>query len=289
MDRGFFSNIELRTPSGRIYYAIAVTILLVVALVTLFPFFFAFTSGLKNSTEIFAGGLNLFPQTPLWENYTRVWTLFEMPRLFGNSFVIVSVGVVLRLFVSAAAAFSLSKLKPIGGRFISLGFMLTLMIPWIAYFVPLYTIIAKVPIFNVSLLNSYWGLWLPYCVDAFTIFVLKTFFDRIPPDLIDSARVDGANPLQLLAYIILPLSRSILIVLAVLAFVALWRDFLLPYLVLTDPATQPITVRLFYIADDYSINLQMAASFMALLPPLLIAILLQRYMKVGLTLGGVKG
>jgi len=289
MDRGFFSNVELRTPGVRLYYALAVITLLVIAVFSLFPFFFALTSGLKDSTEIFAGGLNLLPNIPRWENYGRAWTLFEMPRLFGNSFLIVGVGVVLRLLVSAAAAFSLSKLKPFGGRIISLGFMLTLLIPSIAYFVPLYTTIAKLPVVNISLLNSYWGLWLPYCVDAFSIFVLKTFFDRIPGDLIDSARVDGANALDMLMYIIIPLSRSILVVLAVLAFVGLWKDFLLPYLVLTDPYTQPITVRLFYIADDYSVNLQMAASFMALLPPLVIAILLQRYMKIGLTLGGVKG
>jgi len=263
--------------------------LLLVALVTLFPFFFAFTSGLKDSTEIFQGGLNLLPDNARWENYQQAWDWFEMPRLFGNSFIIAGVGVLLRLTVSSAAAFSLSKLKPIGAKFITLGFMLTLMIPSMAYFVPLYTTIARLPIINVSLLNSYWGLWLPYCVDAFSIFVLKTFFDRIPADLIDSARVDGANALQMLVHIIVPLSRSIFVVLFVLAFVGLWKDFLLPYLVLTDPYTQPITVRLFYIADDYSINLQMAASFMALLPPLLIAIILQRYMKIGLTLGGVKG
>lgn len=289
MDRGFFSNVELRTPSGRIYYSLAVIFLLLVALVTLFPFFFAFTSGLKDSTEIFQGGLNLLPRIARWENYQQAWEWFEMPRLFGNSFIISGVGVLLRLTVSSAAAFSLSKLKPLGGKYITLGFLLTLMIPSMAYFVPLYTTIARLPIVNISLLNSYWGLWLPYCVDAFSIFVLKTFFDRIPADLIDSARVDGANALQMLVHIIVPLSRSIFIVLFVLAFVGLWKDFLLPYLVLTDPYTQPITVRLFYIADDYSINLQMAASFMALLPPLLIAIALQRYMKIGLTLGGVKG
>ncbi len=289
MDRGFLSNIELRTTSGRLYYALAMVILLAVAVVALFPFFFAFTSGLKGSTEIFAAGLDLFPASPRWENYTNAWTMFDMSRLFGNSILITGVSVILRLTISAAAAFSLSKLKPFGGRIITLGFLLTLMIPSIAYFVPLYTTIARLPIINVSLLNTYWGLWLPYSVDAFSIFVLKTFFDRIPQDLLDSARVDGATALQMLRHIILPLSRSILIVLCVLAFVGLWKDFLLPYLVITDPSRQPITVRLFYIADDYSVNLQMAASFVALLPPLLIAILLQRYMKVGLTLGGVKG
>ncbi|MEP7293352.1 MAG: carbohydrate ABC transporter permease [Chloroflexota bacterium] len=284
MERGFFSNIELRTPSGRLYYFLAILFLLVVAIVALFPFFFAFTSGLKNSTEIFTAGLNLFPQTPLWENYQQAWTRFDMGRLFGNSFQIVGVGVILRLGVSAAAAFSLSRLKPAGGRIVMLGFLLTLMIPGIAFFVPLYTTIG-----DLGLLNSYWGLWMPYCVDAFSIFVLKTFFDRIPQELIDSARVDGANALQMLLHIIIPLSRSILIVLFVLSFVGLWRDFLLPYLVITDPARQPITVRLFYVSEDYGVNLQMASSFMALLPPLVIAIVLQRYMKIGLTVGAVKG
>jgi multiple sugar transport system permease protein len=289
MDRGFFSNIELLTLSGRFYYSLLVVALLLVAILTIFPFFFAFTSGLKGSTEIFAGGLNLFPAVPQWQNYSNAWTQFNMPRLFMNSFVIVGVGVILRILVSAAAAFSLSRLKPVGGRIIIIGFLMTLMVPFMAYFVPLYKTISNVPIVNLNLLNSYWGLWLPYCVDAFSIFVLKTFFDRIPSELIDSARVDGANPLQLLTQIILPLSRSILVVVSVLAFVTLWKDFLLPYLVLSDPLTQPITVRLFYLADDYSVNLQMAASFIALLPPLLIAILLQRHMKIGITLGAVKG
>ncbi len=289
MERGFLSNIELRTPGGRIYYFVAIVFLLAVAVVALFPFFFAFTSGLKASTEIFTSGLNLFPSQPLWENYQQAWTRFDMARLFGNSLQIVGVGVILRLTVSAAAAFSLSRLKPFGGRVIMLGFLLTLMIPGIAYFVPLYTTIANLPVLNISLLNSYWGLWLPYCVDAFSIFVLKTFFDRIPQELIDSARVDGANALQMLAHIILPLSRSILIVLFVLSFVGLWRDFLLPFLVLTDPTKQPVTVRLFYVAEDYGINLQMASSFMALLPPLVIAIVMQRYMRIGLNVGAVKG
>jgi multiple sugar transport system permease protein len=289
MDRGFLSSVELQTPRGRFYYSAAIVLLLVVAVVTLFPFFFAFTSGLKGSTEIFAAGLNLLPRVPLWENYLEAWNRFNMARLFSNSFVIVGVGVIFRLLVAAAAAFSLSKLKPVGGRIITLGFLITLMIPAMAYFVPLYRTIGDVPLLHVNLLGTYWGLWLPYCVDAFSIFILKTFFDRIPPELIDSARVDGATSLQMFRHIILPLSRSILIVCCVLSFVGLWKDFLLPYLVLSDPLTQPITVRLFYLADDYSVNLQMAASFIALLPPLFIAILLQRHMKVGLTLGAVKG
>ena len=289
MERGFLSNAELKSGNGRIIYIIAIGVLLVIAVVSIFPFFFAFTSGLKNSTEIFSAGLDLFPTVPQWGNYPEAWTRFNLLGLLGNTLVIVGGGVVLQLVVSTAAAFSLSQLKPIGGNIVMMGFLITLMIPGIAYIVPLYLTIRDVPIVHLNLLNTNWGVWLPYSISAFAIFVLKTFFDRIPREILDSARVDGASPLHILFYIILPLSRSILIVVAVLSFVNIWKDFLLPLLVITDPARQPITVRLIYLANNYGVNLQMAASFIALLPPLLIAIILQRYMTIGITAGSVKG
>jgi multiple sugar transport system permease protein len=290
MNRGFLSNAELRTPMGRLFYTLAVIFLLVVSLMVLFPFIFAFTSGLKGNIEIYNSGMNLLPENPQWENYTSAWSRFEMARLFGNTIWIVGVAVVLRLAVSAAAAYSLSHLKPIGSKWITSGLLLTLMVPGMAYFVPLYVTISDIPILHVNLLNNYWGLWLPYCVDAFGIFVLKTFFDNIPTEIIDSARVDGASAWQNFLYIVLPLSRSIMIVLAVVSFVGIWKDYLLPMLVITNPAMQPITVRLFTLMDNnYGVNLQMAASFIALLPPLVIALVLQRYMTMGLTIGAVKG
>lgn len=285
MDRGFLSDSELRSVQGRFYYALAVIILLLLAVVVLFPFLYAFTSGLKGSTEIFTSGLRLMPEDAQWENYKTAWTEFRMAKLFRNSMIIVTVAVLLQMTVSCLAAYSLSRLKPIGGRIIMLGFLLTLMIPAIAYFVPLFVTLGNVPFLNTSLLDSYWGLWLPYAASAFGIFVLKNFFDRIPGEIIDSARIDGASPLQVFLYIILPLSRSILLILSILAFMNTWREWLLPMLVISNPERQPITVRLFFLADEYGVNIQMAAAFMALMPPLLVAILLQRYMRDGLTIG----
>lgn len=290
MERGFLSDTELRTTTGRIYYYGSMAILLALAVVVLFPFLYAFTSGLKNSTEIFSSGLRLFPKDPQWKNYREAWESFEMIDLFYNSFVIVSMGVLLRIAVSASAAFALSRLKPIGGRLIMMGFFITMMIPGIAYLVPLFVTLKDVPILHISLLESYWGLWLPYATSAFAIFVLKNFFDRIPSEIIESARIDGATQLQVLIRIVLPLSRPILLILAILTFMDLWKDYLLPLLIITDPTRQPITVRLYYLADNYyGVNLQMAASFIALLPPLVVAIVLQRYLKAGLTMGSVKG
>ncbi len=289
MDRGIFSSIELKSWQGRVYYAVSVVVLIILAIIVLFPFIYAFTSGLKGSTEIFSSGLNLIPEDPQWKNYEDAWVNFRMLRLFKNSLFIVGIGVLIQLVVSVLAAYSLSQLKPLGSHLIMLAFLIPLMIPAIAYLVPLYVTISDVPIIHKSFLNSYWGLWLPYSANAFAIFVLKSFFDRVPRDIIDCARIDGAASWQILIYIMLPLSRSIIIILAILSFTTIWKDYLLPYLIITDPERQPITVRLIYLAKDYGVNIQMAAAFMALLPPLLIAILLQQYLKEGLMLGGVKG
>ncbi|MEO8396342.1 MAG: carbohydrate ABC transporter permease [Chloroflexota bacterium] len=292
-NRGVFSPLELRTAMGRYIYILFIIVLLILAVTVLFPFVFAFTSGLKTSTEIVRGGLQIFPNNPLWSNYSDVWAKYNFIRLFKNSVLVVIGGLVCQLTVTTLAAYSLARLKPIGGRIILGGFMITLMIPAIAYIVPLYTTLVKVPILNMSLLNNYWGLWLPYSINAFGILIMKTFFESIPNDLYDAAKVDGASPIRIFWSITLPLSRSILIVLTIVGFLALWKDFLLPSLVMTSPDMQPITVRLWYMLNGSTttspLNVQMAASFLALLPPLIIAIALQRNLQRGIAVGGVKG
>ncbi len=292
-DRGILTNLERRTPMGRFVYALFFIILAVMAVTVLFPFLFAFTSGLKNSTEIYKGGLQILPAVPQWTNYSDVWVKYKFINLFKNSLFIVVCGIICQLTVTTLAAYSLARLKPVAGRFIMWGFLVTLMIPSIAYLIPLYTTIVKVPILNISLLNNYWGLWLPYSVNAFGIFVMKTFFESIPSDLYDAAKVDGASPLRTFWSITLPLSRSILVVLTIVGFLGLWKDFLLPLLVLPNPDMQPITVRLWYMLNVQQVpsplNIQMAASFLSLLPPLIIAIVLQRYLQRGISIGSVKG
>lgn len=286
-ERALLSDLELRTPGGRLIYIAIAVFLLALALVVLIPFIYAFTSGLKTSSGIFSVDFVLFPDEPQWENYEEAWEYFHLPRLFANSLILVAGGLVSQLGVSMLAAFSLSKLNPIGGRYIMMGFLITLMIPGIAYIIPLYVTVAR-----LDLLGSYWGLWLPYGVNAFMIFLLKNYYDNMPAEIFDAARVDGATALQQFYRIALPLSRPILLVLAILTFVNLWKDFLWPYLVLLEARElQPVSVFLFTVEQRSATpaNIQMAGYFVAMLPPLVIAIVLQRYMQRGLSLGGVKG
>jgi multiple sugar transport system permease protein len=294
-DRGIMTRLEMRTLRGRSIYLLFLVILLLLSITVLFPFLFAFTSGLKTSLEIFRSGLRIFPANPQWSTYSTVWTKFSFLTYFKNSFIVVGGGLICQLTVTTLAAYGLARLKPFGGRVILGGFMITLMIPSIAYLIPLYTTLVKLPILNISLLNSYWGLWLPYSVNAFGILIMKTFFESIPDDLYDAAKVDGASPLQIFIHITLPLARGIIIVMLIVGFIGLWKDFLLPLLVLPNADLQPITVRLWYMLNANTtltpvpINEQMAGSFVALLPPIIVAITLQRHLQRGLSIGAVKG
>src|SRR5258705_13876076 len=113
-ERGILTNLELRTPSGRRVYILFLVILVLLAITVLFPFLFAFTSGLKSSTEIYQGGLQLFPAVPQWNNYTSVWQSFNFVNLFKNSFIIVIGGMAFRLTITTLAAYSLARLRPFG-------------------------------------------------------------------------------------------------------------------------------------------------------------------------------
>jgi multiple sugar transport system permease protein len=277
-NRGIMSDVEWRSPGGRFIVAIFFIIQVSVSIAFLFPFVFAFTAGLKTSSAIYDPGLNLFPKAPQWNNYVEAWKRLDMLGMFKNTFY-VAVGVVVgRLLVSSMAAYSISRLKPVGKRVILVFIMLTLAIPMMAYIIPLYLTLT-----GLHLMDKFLGLWLPYAGSAFYILVLINTFDQIPSDIYDAAAMDGASPVRMFFSITLPLSVPILIVLGLLTFVSSWGDFLLPYLMLRDPAMQTVSVRLVNLNRALGMNLQIAGAFIALLPPLIAVLLFQRYMKAGLT------
>jgi multiple sugar transport system permease protein len=282
-NRGIMSDVEWRSPGGRLIVSIFLIGLVLISIAFLFPFVFAFTAGLKTSTAIFDPGLHLFPKLPHWNNYVDAWKRFDMLHMFATTFY-VGLGVVAgRLVVSSMAAYSLSRLKPVGKSVVQTLILLTLAIPMIAYLIPLYMTLTNLPIIHVSLVNTFWGLWLPYSGSAFFILVLKNSFDQIPRDIYDAAAVDGASPIRMFISITLPLAVPILLVIGLLTFVSQWGDFLLPLLIMQDPSLQTVSVRLYNLTRVFPMNLQMAAAFIALLPPALAVLFFQRYMKGGLT------
>lgn len=282
LNRGIMSLTERRSLRARLLLGVITVSLILVSLIVVFPLFFAFSAGLKTSLEIFQPGL-LWPSNPNWANYPETWNRLKMLSMFGNSMIVGLGGVLLRLLISSMAAYSLSRLKPVGGKLIEALILMTFALPFNSYLIPLYTTLVDVPIIHVSLLNTFWGLWIPYASNAFVILVLKNTFDQIPQEIYDAAKVDGASDIPMFFQFTLPLSKSIMLVLGLLGFITIWGDFLLPLLILRNAEIQTVSVRLYYLTRMLPINLHMAGAFIAILPPAILAVVLQRYIKGGLT------
>ena len=173
----------------------------------------------------------------------------DLSRLLFNTLYYAFGALAFQLVFDVAAAYSLSKLRPVFGKVI-LGMMLaTLMIPATVLVVPQYLTVLDVPIVQRNLLNSPWAIWLPSVTNAFNIFLLKRFFDSIPRELLDAAAIDGASPLRTLRSVVLPISRPILGVVSIFAVVGVWKDFLWPMLTLPDPSKQTLNVGIYSLSQ----------------------------------------
>src|ERR1700686_214138 len=293
-ERTLVSPLMMKRPAGRVIYWTVFALLLVLTLVTFGPLYWMFTSALKTSIEIFQSPPTFWPLHPVWSNYTSAWNVLQYPLYFGNTLILAVGAVILQLLVSATAAFALSKLRPAGKGIIQFAFFSTLMVPPVVYLIPQFVNISDLPLIHVSLINNWAGVWLPEAASALNILILKSFFDTIPTELTDAARLDGANVWQLFYRIILPLSRPALAVVAIFTVVASWKDFLWPLLVLFNPEVQPLSVAIYHEAGINSnfplpFNYLMAGLVLASIPPILLFLLFQRQIIRGINLTGLRG
>lgn len=290
MTRTLISPAQLRRGRGRVLYWVLLPVVVVTfTLVFIGPLYWMVTGALKSGQEIAQTPPSLFPRDPRPANYADAWHHLRLGKLLFNTFYYAAGAVVFQLVLDTAAAYSLSKLRPVLGHVI-LGLMLaTLMIPAMVLIVPQYVTVIDLPILHISLLDSPFAIWLPLVANAFNIFLLKRFFDAIPEELMAAAMVDGASPLRTLWSIVLPMSRPILGVVAIFAVTAVWKDFLWPKLVMPHPDTRTVSVGIYTFAGGTPQNVVIAASVIAAIPTVIIFLLFQRNIMAGLTAGGVKG
>lgn len=274
----------LTRPGSRIYWVVLTFTLALFTAAFLLPLVWVLLGAFKPPAELAQQPPTVLPQT--WEPgaYVDAWNYMDLGRFFLNTFVVAIGAWAVQMAVIVPAAYALSKLKPWGGNLI-LGLMLaTLMLPATAILVPVYLTLT-----DLGLLNNPAGIWLPAAANALNVYLLKRFFDQIPEELLEAARIDGANTWTTLTRIVLPISRPILAVVSIFAVVAAWKDFIWPLLVFPDPAKQTLSVALQRFAPDTPINLLLAGLVLASLPMVALFLAFQRHILAGLTAGGVKG
>ncbi|GAA3290172.1 carbohydrate ABC transporter permease [Streptomyces cinereospinus] len=288
--RTLISPAQLARPRGKaLYWIVFALVIGGFTLVFLGPLYWLVSSGFKDAQEVIHTPPTLVPESFEPANYSQAWEVMDLARLLGNTLYYAFGALAFQLVLDVAAAYSLSKLRPMFGKAI-LGMMLaTLMIPATVLVVPQYLTVLDVPIVERNLLNTPWAIWLPSVTNAFNIFLLKRFFDSIPKELLDAASMDGASPMRTLWSIVLPISRPILGVVSIFAVVGVWKDFLWPMLTLPDPTKQTLNVGIYSLSTGVPVNVLIAALTIASLPTLLIFLVFQRNIMSGLTAGGLKG
>jgi multiple sugar transport system permease protein len=237
------------------------------------------------------GTLVLWPQTPTFEHFVYAFREVGIGRFLWNSCVVVTAGLVLQVAVSALAAYALARKKFVGAAVVSLLILSTMMLPEEIIAIPLYLVLGKLPLLNVSLLNSYLGMILPVAGWAFSIFVLTEFMREIPVELEEAARIDGAGDLQIFLKVILPLSRPALGTVAIFGFVMIWDQYLLPLIVVNRENLYTLPVMLSQLRVDPHVppNVFVVITILAMIPSIVVYLALQRSFQRGLTAGAVKG
>jgi multiple sugar transport system permease protein len=211
-------------------------------------------------------------------------------RYFWNTVLLATGSWFTQIVVATTAGFALSVLRPRYARVITGLLLTTLFVPAVVLLVPLYVEIVHPPLIHHSFIDSYWAVWLPAGASAFNVVLVTRFFDNLPREIFEAARIDGAGPFRLFVSVVLPMSRPILGVVSVFAVLASWKDFLWPLLVLTNPDEQPLSVRLPTIQSQTELGVFLAALFIASLVPIIGFLIFQRSFLRGTGLGGaIKG
>jgi multiple sugar transport system permease protein len=290
--RTLISSAQLNRASGKIVYRIVLTLVVVVfTLVFIGPMYFLFSDGLKSTAEAIAVPPTLVPAHVHPATYAQAWNRIGIARLLLNTLYYAFGALAFQLVFDVAAAYALSKLRPALGNVIFAMMLGTLMIPATVLVVPQYLTVASLPILHLNLIGSPAAIWLPSVANAFSIFLLKRFFDSIPRDLMDAAALDGASALQTLRRVVLPISRPILGVVSIFGLVAVWKDFLWPLLVEGgySPSRETLNVGIYNAVSTTPQNLIIAASAIAAVPTIVFFLIFQRNIMSGLSAGSLKG
>jgi len=267
-------------------------ILFIVTVVSIYPFFYMISTSFMTVGE--ATNQYLFPKKLIFENYLEVWTSNNFQRYTINSLIIATIVVSGILFTSIPAAYSFARIDFPLKNIIFYFLLVSLMIPEIIMLLPHLLIIRGeiIPLpFGPSWMNSLQGLTVPFMGNIFVIFLLRQYFKKIPKELWEAARMDGASHFYFLYKVVVPLSLPIIVTVGLFSFILAWNAFAWPLLILTKDDWFPVTVSIYGFIREVgpNFNLLMAACVISILPILILYFFTQRLFLEAISNFGLKG
>lgn len=279
-------NKPKRSPAKIIGTVIGYSGMLVVSVFTLLPFFWMITSSLKSNNEIYSIPIKWFPSTWHWENYIHIWTQADMSTWLLNTIFFSVVVTLLQVFTGSFAAYGFSKIRFRGRNALFLIYIATMAVPWQAYMIPQFKMLS-----SLGLSDTRWSIVLLQAFGAFGVFMMKQFYDSIPEELSEAARLDGLSEFGIYRRIILPLSGSSIAALAIITFTNTWNDYMGPLIYLRSQNLYTIQLGLKLFISQYSADFAMimTGSVLSVLPILVVFLIGQNQFIEGIATSGMKG
>ncbi|WP_350245462.1 carbohydrate ABC transporter permease [Deinococcus sonorensis] len=278
---------SLRTRLARLPGILVTALTLVLALAWVFPLYWALITSFKPENDTVSNPPTLWPQTFDLGAYTYIFQNSPIVRWYLNSIVSSVAITVLVLLLSMLCAYALSQIDFQGRRWLYWLILAGFMIPFQASLIPLFIFVNQ-----LGLVNNYMGLILPQLAAPLAVVIYKQFFDQIPPELADAARIDGASEWRVLFGIFLPLNWSITFSLGIVTFIAAWNNFLWPFIVMNDTSKLTIPVGITQVQSAYGVAYAktMATAVTAAVPTIVAYLLFQRRVTEGvMATAGLKG
>ncbi|MCI9183387.1 MAG: carbohydrate ABC transporter permease [Lachnospiraceae bacterium] len=277
---------KIKNTKTRAMRAVLYVVLAVLALVMLVPFVWMLSASLKLDKDVFIFPIEWIPKNPRWQNYGDIWSKIPLSTFVLNTGKLTIIVTFLQLLTSSFAAYAFAKLDFKGKDLLFLAYIATIAVPWQVYMVPQFMMMR-----SMGLADTHLAIICLQAFSAFGVFMMKQFYEGIPTELCEAARIDGMTEYQIWYRIMLPLSKPSLSTLTIFTFVNTWNDFLGPLIYLTTESkkTLQLGLRMFISQFGSEYGLIMAASVLSLIPVLVVFLSLQKYFVEGVAASGVKG
>ncbi|MFI7543566.1 carbohydrate ABC transporter permease [Actinoplanes sp. NPDC049599] len=258
----------------------------VAAAAVLLPFYWMVVSSLKTNNEVFTIPVTWLPDSFVWHNYVDIWRKSDMTTWLRNTLVLSAAVTVLQVVTGSFAAYGFAKVRFPGRNVLFLAYVATIAVPWQSYMIPQFVLMSK-----LGLPDTLWSIIALQAFGAFGVFLMKQYYESIPDELIDAARIDGMSEYGIYRRIMLPLSVPALASLTLLTLVTTWNDYLGPLLYLRTHSLWTVQIGLKSFISQYNAEyaLIMTGSVLSVLPIAIIFLLGQRYFVEGVATTGLKG
>lgn len=290
-DRTNVSDLDRSHPGVRWGMRVLTVLMIVALLVVSFgPLLWLFKAALSTSQDILREPFQWWPSGIQWQNLPEAWTKIRIGQYLLNTVWMAAGCWFFGLLVALTGGYGISILRPRYAKVVNAGVLATLFIPGVVSLISLYVTVLDVPLLGANLVNTFWAVWLPTSASAFNVLLVARFFDRLPRDVFEAARIDGAGVFRIFWSIVLPMSRPVIGVVSLLTIVGSWKEFLWPLLVLPSPDVQPLSVGLYRVSETAPTSLLMAGMFISVIIPVALFLMFQRqFLRSAGQAGAIKG